>query len=777
MNTGVTIVAGIGAVFLAGMLAPWLHGLTRGRAGVALGLVPLAAFIGFLTLLPTVASGTPVQAAWEWVPSLGIELSFYVDGLSLLFLLVISGIGTFIAWYAAGYLHGDPGIGKFTFYLFAFMGAMLGLVSADNLILLFIFWELTSITSYLLIGYYCRKEASRRAALQALLVTGGGGLAMLAGVILIGRETGTYEISSLLEMPAGLLVESSVFPAIFTLILLGAFTKSAQFPFHFWLPNAMEAPAPVSAFLHSATMVKAGVFLLARLHPCLSPSPLWTSVVAPVGAATMIVGVFLALGQKDLKRILAYTTVAVLGTLTMLLGIGTPLAVKACMAYLLAHALYKAALFMTSGSVDHETGSRDPDALGGLRRAMPFTAAAALLGGLSMAGIPFLLGFVSKEYFYKALLDAEGPGMLWETLGVSASVAMVALAATAAVKPFWGTLQPTPKPAHEAPWTMWLGPLLLGVAAVKFGMFPGLAGDALVGPAAAAVLGDAAFQADLKLWHGLTPALGLSVLTVILGGALYLVAGRLRNARRLYEALSKIGPERGYDALLKSLLSFAGWQTRVLQNGYLRNYVLVIGAFVTILLVRSLPLDALRPDFAGMVPPGVLGVTICILIIAAAAFTCTATSRFVAILSLGVVGLGIAVLYFLYSAPDLAMTQILVETLTLVLFVLAFRNLPLLKEFSARSTRIRDAVVSVVFGSVMALLVLVALGFESGSPPISGYMVENSLPLAHGRNIVNVILVDFRALDTLGEISVLAIAALGVFAMLKMRPGGEKGER
>ncbi len=774
---GTILISAIASVFLAGFLAPWLHRIAGPRVGVLLGFVPLAAFVAFALMLPQVAAGTPVQASWEWAPSLGIELSFFADGLSLLFLLIISGVGTFIAWYAAGYLHGDPGLGRFTLYLFSFMGAMLGLVCSDNLILLFIFWELTSITSYLLIGYYCRKEASRRAALQALLVTGGGGLAMLAGFILIGRETGTLEISSLLAMQPGALVESTVFPIIFTLILLGAFTKSAQFPFHFWLPNAMEAPAPVSAFLHSATMVKAGIFLLARLHPGLSPSPLWTAVVAPVGAATMIIGVFLALGQKDLKRILAYTTVAVLGTLTMLLGIGTPLAIKACMAYLLAHALYKAALFMASGTIDHETGSRDPDHLGGLRSAMPFTATAAFLGGLSMAGIPFLIGFVSKEYFYKALLDADGPGVLWEFLGVSASVAMVALAATVAIKPYWGSLKPTPKTPHEAPWTMWLGPLLLGVAAIKFGLFPGLAGERLVGPAAAAILADPGFSADLKLWHGLTPALGLSVLTLALGGGLYFLTGKLRSARGLYSFLAKIGPERWYDAGLAGLLGFAKWQTRFLQNGYLRNYVLVVGAFTTLLVGRLLPLDALRPDFTGMAGLSVLGVTTCGLISVAAILACMATSRFAAILALGVVGLGIAVLYFLYSAPDLAMTQILVETLTLVLFVLAFRSLPLLKEFSRRSIRIRDAIVSAVFGSVMCLLVLVAFQFQPGEAPISGFMSENSLLLANGRNVVNVILVDFRALDTLGEISVLAIAALGVLSMLKTRPGKEKGER
>jgi len=581
---------------------------------------------------------------------------------------------------------------------------------------------------------------------------------------------GTFLISELLQMDAAALVAQPGFATVLVLILLGAFTKSAQFPFHFWLPNAMEAPAPVSAYLHSATMVKAGVFLLARLFPLLSASPLWLPIVAPVGAVTMILGVVMALGQNDLKKILAYTTVAVLGTLTMLLGIGTELAVQAAMAYLLAHALYKAALFMTSGSVDHETGTRDPDLLGGLRRVMPFTAAAALIGGLSMAGVPMLLGFVSKEYFYKALLDAPGSGVWWEVLGVSASVVMVALAITAGFKPFWGTLKPTPKKAHEAPWTMWLGPLLLGAAGIKTGLFPSYAGAGLVGPAAGAVLGDAGFVAGLKLWHGWTTALGLSAVTVVLGLVLYALLPRIRAARGVYAGLARFGPERGYDNLLEGVLSFARWQTAVLQNGYLRNYIMTVVLFTVVLVGWSLPRGLAVPAWDAMVPPHVLTVTVCLLIMGGSIFACVTRSRFNAILSLGVVGLGVAMIYFMFSAPDLAMTQVLVETLTLVLFVLAFYRLPLFGNYSTRMTKVRDAVLAVVFGSVMALVVLAEQSARATDNAVSRFMGEESLALAQGRNVVNVILVDFRALDTLGEITVLAIAALGVFAMLRLRP-------
>jgi multicomponent Na+:H+ antiporter subunit A len=767
----------LAAVFAAAFLAPWLHRRLGDRCGLVLSLVPLVGAAVFAAMLPQVRAGEAVVFRQSWVPALGISLDFYVDGLSLLFLLLISVIGTFVTWYAAGYLAGKKDLGRFYLYLFGFMGSMLGVVSADHLVLLFIFWELTSISSYLLIGYYHNEAKSRAAALQALLVTGAGGLCLLAGVILLGRMAGTFEISELLQMDAAVLVAQPGFATILILILLGAFTKSAQFPFHFWLPNAMEAPAPVSAYLHSATMVKAGVFLLARLFPLLSASPLWFPIVAPVGAVTMVVGVVMALGQSDLKKILAYTTVGVLGTLTMLLGIGTELAVKAAMAYLLAHALYKAALFMTSGTVDHETGTRDPDALGGLRCALPFTAAAALAAGLSMAGVPLLFGFVSKEYFYKALLAAEGPGVLWEVLGVSASVVMVALAVTTGFKPFWGTLRPTPKHPHEAPWTMWLGPLLLGLAGLKSGLLPGWAGGGLVGPAVHAVLGHADYAVQLKLWHGWTAALALSGLTVVLGVTLYLLLPRIRATRGVYGWLARFGPERGYDHLLSGVLSFARWQTGVLQNGYLRNYILTVVLFTIVLVGWLLPSGALVPNWDAMVRPHVLTVTVCLLIMGGAIFACLTRSRFNAILSLGVVGLGVAMVYFMFSAPDLAMTQVLVETLTLVLFVLAFYRLPLLGNYSTRWVKIRDAVLAVVFGAVMAMVVLAEQSGRAADNAVSRFMGEESLALAQGRNVVNVILVDFRALDTLGEITVLAIAALGVFAMLRLRPrrGGKEG--
>lgn len=758
-------------ILLAALAAPRLHAALGDRVGKVLALFPLGAFVYFCTLIPSVQQGGAVRGSLPWAEGLGISLSFFVDGLSLLFLLVISGIGTFIVLFAQGYLHGKKSLGKFFLYLLSFMAAMLGVVSADNIILLFIFWELTSITSFLLIGYYHEDATSRTSALQALLVTGAGGLAMLAGMILLGLGAGTFEISGLLALGSSV-TELPGFTAILVLILLGAFTKSAQFPFHFWLPNAMAAPAPVSAFLHSATMVKAGVFLLARLHPCLSDHALWTPIVGPVGAVTMLTGVFLGMRETDLKRILAYTTLSVLGTLTMLLGIGTELAVKACMVYLLAHALYKAALFMTAGTVDHETGTRDIGVLSGLAKTMPFTAVGAVLGALSMAGVPLLFGFVSKEYFYKALLDAEGPPYVWEALGVGASMVLVALAAAAGLRPYFGKPAETPKHAHEAPWLMWIGPVVLGVLALATGFLPAIAGSMLITPAASSVLAVPDYVAKLELWHGWNTALFLSLLTLLVGAGIFLAAPTWRRlAAPLYAGLTAIGPQRIYFLILDGVLGFAAWQTRVLQNGRLRNYIITVGGFAFLLVVWLLPQNDLQFNFEGMVPPTVMPVTVCVLIILAGLFACFAKSRFSAILVLGVVGLGVAMLFFIFSAPDLAMTQILVETLTVLLFVLAFYKLPTLREFSGVPTRVRDAVLAGGFGLMMTILVLVAFHTQPAYPPISEYMGETSYPVAHGRNVVNVILVDFRALDTMGEITVLAIAALGILAMIKLRPG------
>jgi multicomponent Na+:H+ antiporter subunit A len=722
---------------------------------------------------PRILAGNPVTFQYAWVPSLGIGLDFYVDGLSYFFLLLITGIGALVTLYAAGYLDGDRDLGKFYLSLFAFMGSMIGVVSADHLLVLFVFWELTSLSSYLLISYHHEDAKSRGAALQALLVTVSGGLCLLAGIILLARISGTYLISELLKMDPTALMTQPGSTWILILVLLGAFTKSAQFPFHFWLPNAMAAPAPVSAYLHSATMVKAGVFLLARLFPVLSVSSLWLPIVAPVGAVTLLVGAVLACGQKDLKRILAYTTVGVLGMLTLLLGLGTELAVKAAMAVLLAHALYKAALFLCAGSVDHATGIRDPDQLGGLRAAMPRTATAALLAALSMAGVPLWFGFVSKESLYEALLAAPGNTMVLGVIGLLANALMVALALEVGWKPFWGSRRKKPAKAHEVLWMMWLGPCLLGVLGLLAGIFPAMAGVLVVAPAVEGVTAGKGPEVALKLWHGLTPVLALSGATFLLGWGFFQKLPDLRRAGRSLHGLTRWGPESLYEQTVQGVLVLARWQTAILQNGSLRNYLLTCLLFNVALVGWFLPWPVVLPPAESLVRPHVLSVTICLLMIAGAILACLANSRFTAILGLGVVGMGVAMVFFIYSAPDLALTQILVETLTLVLFVLAFCRLPLFKNYSSRGTKIRDALLASVFGAVMCMVVLAEMSSRSQDRAVSQFYGEQSLVAAKGHNVVNVILVDFRALDTLGEITVLVIAALGVSAMIRLRPANK----
>jgi multicomponent Na+:H+ antiporter subunit A len=697
-------------------------------------------------------------------------LALRADGLGLLFALLVSGVGTLIVCYAGGYLKGHPQLGRFYGWLLTFMAAMLGVALADNLLLLFVFWELTSLSSYALIGFEHDREAARAAALQAFLVTGGGGLALLAGVILLGLAGGSLNVSALIAARHTLLSSPLYLPAL-CLILLGAFTKSAQFPFHFWLPNAMEAPTPVSAYLHSATMVKAGVYLLARLHPVLGGTETWVYVVGGVGGITMLIGGYLALSQADLKRLLAYSTVSALGMLTMLIGLGSALALQAAVILLLAHALYKGTLFLVAGAIDHATGTRDVTHLGGLFRAMPVTGVAAALAALSMAGLPPFFGFISKELTYEAALGYHiGVGVMTFV----ASLLFVFIAGTVGIGPFWGPARQTPHHAHEAPPSLWLGPVVLAGLSVVIGLAPGLLSAILIAPATAAVLG-LPIDVDVALWHGLTPALGLSVVTLIGGAVLYL---RRQQVRRSAQQIAwRWGPATLYDAGIIGLNAVARGQTALLQSGYLRYYLLTI-VLATVGLAGFTLLDwqaqsgALAQSLrqAMVVQAYFYELALAGLILIAAVAVTRAQSNLGAVVALGIVGYGVALFYLLFGAPDVAMTQFLVESLTVILFVLAFYHLPEFTHISSKGARIFDAVVALVAGGLIATLVLVAVSIQL-SPSIAPYFVETALPQAHGRNIVNVILVDFRALDTLGEITVLGIAAVGVYALLKLPSG------
>ncbi|MCL7939812.1 putative monovalent cation/H+ antiporter subunit A [Halomonas sp. ATCH28] len=755
----------LGGFVVAG-LAPLLHHWFGARTPLVMALLPASLAAWLLGQWPAVASGEVLLLEWAWVPGLDITLTFLIDGLAWLFAMLITVIGALVLVYSGEYLRGHRDLPRFLVVITAFMMSMLGLVLADNLVTLFVFWELTSITSYLLIGFNHTDLAARKAALQGLFVTVGGGLALLAGFSMLAVAGDSWSLAELTGR-GELLREHALYTPLLVCVLLGAFTKSAQFPFHFWLPNAMAAPTPVSAYLHSATMVKAGVYLLARLHPALGGTDGWMITLSLVGALTMATGAFLAIQHTNVKKLLAYSTVMALGTLTMLLGIGTEGAMVAFVAFLLAHSLYKGALFMVAGILDHETGTKDVTAMGGLRRVMPLTAVVAGLAALSLAGLPPLLGFVGKELMFESVLEASAWRPLILLLAFMAAFLTLAVAAIVALRPFFGAPRETPRAPHEAPHAMLAGPALLAVLSLSFGLAPGLL-DPLVG-ATVAGIGVGARESHgavhLALWHGVNLPLLLSLASLLLGLLAYRHWDRLRALLARLEPLMARGPEAGYEALMAGMVAVAGWQTRMLQNGQLRNY-LVMTLLVLVGLVghalffrHTLALDfSLAVYLHEAVVAG--------LMVAGALAACVMRSRLAAVAALGIMGFSIALTFVLFSAPDLAITQLLVETLTVILLVLVLFRLPRFATLSTPIERLRDLAVASLTGGLITLLMLSVLAGER-LPRISDYMVENSQPLGHGHNIVNVILVDFRALDTLGEMFVLALAAIGVYAMLR----------
>jgi multicomponent Na+:H+ antiporter subunit A len=757
-------------LFMACALAPLVHRAIGRRTGVFLALVPGLLFAHFARLLEPVASGQAYGESLEWVPGLDVRLAFRLDGLSLLFALLVTGIGALVLVYGGGYLKGDPRLPRFFAATLFFMAAMLGLVLADDALALFVFWELTSVSSYLLIGFDHEQEKARRSALQALFVTGAGGLALLAGLLLLGQAAGTLQLSALGARAPAIQAHGLYLPALL-LVLLGAFTKSAQFPFHFWLPGAMAAPSPVSAYLHSATMVKAGIYLLARLNPALGGTDAWHDLVILAGTATLVTGAVLAYGQTDLKRLLAFTTLSALGTLTVLVGISTEMSALAAMVFLLVHALYKAALFLGVGTIDHEAGTRDVRLLGGLAKAMPLTAFAVVASALSMAGLPPLFGYVAKELFYEAKYEAPRAGDLLVAASFVGSSFVAAAAALVAWRPFFGARRETPRRAHEAPLALWLGPVVLAAVGVVLGLFPGSLAVPLVQPAAGAMRGEHT-EVVLRPWAGMSPAFVQSLLMLALGGVLYAVHDRARLRLEPLRRLAAWGPARAYEGAMAGIVALAKAQTRVLQNGVLGWYLLVtIGttvalggyALATRVSAVGVALEPVRPGEA----------LVALAMAAGAVAVVRARSLLVAVAALGVVGYGVAVVFLLFRAPDLALTQFSIETLSVLLFVLVLRRLPPLRVLSPRGERVRDGVVAVAGGAFVTALVLAATAAPHPTP-LRDYFAAASLVLANGRNVVNVILVDFRGLDTLGEITVLATAAIGVVALLRLRAA--KGE-
>ncbi len=767
MNFGMEwYLAGLLMVAAGALLWPWVAGRNAVWAGCLAAVVPAGLFVWLLAQAGDVTAGDLPEWSGEWVPQLGVSLGFRLDGPGLLLSMLISGIGALILIYGGGYLKGSVQAAPFFAFVQLFMLAMLGVACADHLLTLFVFWELTSLASYFLIGLSHGDSAARKSALRALLVTGTGGLALLAGILLLGQAGGTYSLAELQER-GDAIREHPFYTAIFVLVALGAFTKSAQVPFHFWLPDAMAAPTPVSAYLHSATMVKAGVFLLAQLQPVLGGTVLWHDALTWFGAATMFLGAVLALAQTDLKRLLAYSTMSALGTLVMLLGIGTDLAVKAAMVFLVVHALYKAPLFMIAGVVDKAAGTRNVTLLRGLGRRLPLVALAAALAAFSMSGLPPFIGFIGKELLYEAQIHAGNGALFVTCLGFLANAINVAVALKVGVSPFrrrGEVPEINPKARH---WSLLFGPMLLAVAGALIGLFPGLLGEMVVSAAVRDVTGEAV-RVKLKLWHGFNLLLLLSAVTVAVGVLLYAFRDRVRDS--LGAVLDKL-PARAsgaFDGGLARFVGAAGGITRFFQHGNLRIYVAVMLVCLSALLTAALA----SAGWAGMpqngpvrfVPAGVAALTA-----VAGVVAIRSRSTVMAVLAMGGVGYGVALLFAFFGAPDLALTQVLVETLTLVLFALVMRRLPPLRAdpCSSRRRRTTDLAIAVATGTALTLALLAVRGApapEAGR--VSAEMAARSLPEAHGRNVVNVILVDFRALDTMGEICVLAIAGLGVAGLL-----------
>ncbi len=728
-------------------------------------LLPAVLFCWFAMQVPLLAAGGWRSVYMEWAPGLGVNLSFLLDGLSGLYALIITGVGTLVLVYADGYMAGHPHIRRFYLYLHAFLLSMLGLVLSDNFMVLFVFWELTTAFSFLLIGFDHESEASRNSARQALLVTGGGGLLLLVGILLVGHVCGSYELSKITKS-GDILRGNKLYLPILVCVFAGAFTKSAQFPFHFWLPNAMTAPTPISAFLHSATMVKAGLYLLTRMHPILGGTQIWMTTLVLIGAGTALWGSVLALGCTDLKKILAYTTIMALGIITMFLGGQTTPALTAATTFLLVHALYKSALFMVAGSIDHETGTRDIRKIGGMWRSMPFTAAAALMAAMSMAGFPLFLGFIGKEIMYKGALTEDVFPELATTAAFAANAMMTAAAATLVLRPFWGKPGDV-RPAGETPRRMWIAPLLISGVGLGFGMIPDHVAHWLIEPA---VLSFHATTEDiqLKLFHGINEPLLLSILTLSLGGVIYWMRRKIRNTVNLALTRLPLSMAGVYDRGLLAITRLAEAQTRVLQNGSLFRYLIVIIGSIVMGVGWALTTSGsirVTPQSFDLNPhEGILW----LVMLGAIAAVVRARSSLTAICAMGVIGAGIALIFLGYGAPDVALTQLLVETLTLIIAAIVLLRLPRIPRQDRLDKSRRGLRWLTALGSGLLVTgLLLSVNIYEPDRSITAYYEASSFVKAHGRNIVNVILVDFRSLDTLGEIMVVAAAAIGGVSLIR----------
>ncbi len=749
---------------LGAVIPPIVIRLGRNVCASATGAVTALSLLILLVYAPAVYAGDTPRWSVDWLPHAGLAFSFFLDGLGFFFAALILGMGLLIILYARYYLGPADPMGQFYSYLLLFQGAMLGIVLSDNVVLLVVFWELTSLSSFLLIGYWRHKPQARQGARMALVVTAAGGLALLAGVLILGHIAGSYELSELLRNGDRIKASPLYGPALL-LILGGAFTKSAQFPFHFWLPHAMAAPTPVSAYLHSATMVKAGVFLLARLWPVLAGTETWFLIVATTGLVTFLVGGWIALFKDDLKAVLAYSTVSHLGLMTMLLGLGTPMAVVVAAFHILNHATFKAALFMSAGIVDHETGTRDIRRLGGLLTLMPITATLSLIAAASMAGLPFLNGYVSKEMMLEEAWRTSylGLGWLFPSAAMLGALISVLYSVRYAADVFMGAKRDGfSRLPHDPPAGLWLPVAILVVPILAIGFWPALA-EPIVRRTASAITGGDIPDVRLAIWHGLTPAFFMSVAAII--GGFVLLAG-YSPIKSAVLAIARPDAKRIYEAAIERLVSSSGRVIDRLHAGSLQNHLaIIIGAIVVagmLGFVSSDHMPGLRAALAPTLPAIVVWAILASLCVYVAL---RHEDRLLTLILTSAVGLIVSLIFLQFSGPDLALTQISVDIVTTVLLLLALNLLPKTtpKERMSAAT-IRDGAVAAIAGFGAAGLAYAMMSRDVAS--ISSYHLAQSKPGGGGTNVVNVILVDIRGFDTFGEIIVLGIAAVAIYALL-----------
>ncbi len=760
--------------FVCAALLGMARGADRRTLAWLAGAAPILGMVVLVLLTPQVMDGFIARWSVPWIPQLGLALSLRLDGLAWMFALMVMGIGALVVMYAHYYLGPQEKAQRFYAYLLLFMGAMLGMVLSGNLLLLVVFWELTSISSFLLIGFWSHRDDARDGARMALTITAGGGLALLAGVLLIGRIVGSYELDMVL-LAGDAIRAHALYPWVLGLVLLGVFTKSAQFPFQFWLPHAMAAPTPVSAYLHSATMVKAGVFLLARLHPVLAGTDLFFYVVTIVGALTMLMGAWYAIFQHDLKGLLAYSTISHLGLITLLFGLSTPLAVVAGLFHILNHATFKASLFMAAGIIDHETGARDMRRLGNLRRYLPYTSALAIIASLAMAGIPLLNGFLSKEMFFAQALEIERHDVMRMLVSVSAFVFAifgVAYSLRFVHDTFFGAgPRAVDREIHEPPRFMRIPVAILVVTCLAVGIVPAWTVAPVLATAAAGVLGDNVPEYSLAIWHGISLPLMMSLGGVLGGVVLYF------GLRRLFDLHAIVRRSLGRHLFwinVEALFRLARRFTHSVANGHMQRSML----WLVLAAVAAGAAPFLANGMAGLLDPAPLvregsqpmvrlGWVLWLMLVGCSLATLALYRyRLVAVAVVGGAGLAVSLTFIALSAPDLALTQLLVEMVTLSLMLLGLHYLP--KDSPPERPwlrRGRDGLVALAAGAGVG-----ALAYAMMTRPSSGIgseMLARSLPEAWGANVVNVILVDFRGFDTFGEITVYGIAGLVVHALLR----------